>query len=173
MRRKTDLLKTLILSPAQFGGTLTHDDFIEFKNFLLQLKHQGSESKTAWFFYYFNFEKNYDVLKSKSSCILLNNRKWKIPHTVLDRRTLDLDELELAKEQRRHFCTIYFARRYFFKYLYFTSMYSVLNTFSEYTCLSINITSYTFLLVFKVVESLQCTLKVRTYLEAVLLTETM
>ena len=25
-----------------------------------------------WFFYYFNFERNYDVLKSKSSFILLN-----------------------------------------------------------------------------------------------------
>ena len=25
-----------------------------------------------WFFYYFNLERNYDVLKSKSPCILLN-----------------------------------------------------------------------------------------------------
>ena len=25
-----------------------------------------------WFFYYFHFERNYDVLKSKSQCILLN-----------------------------------------------------------------------------------------------------
>ena len=25
-----------------------------------------------WLFYYFNFERNYDVLKSKSSCFLLN-----------------------------------------------------------------------------------------------------
>ena len=25
-----------------------------------------------WLFYYFNFERNYDVLKSKSPCILLN-----------------------------------------------------------------------------------------------------
>ena len=40
-------------------------------------------------------------------------------------------------------------------------MYSVLNTLSEYTCLYIskNITSYTFLLVFKVVENLQYILK--------------
>ena len=37
-------------------------------------------------------------------------------------------------------------------------MYSVLNTLSEYTYLYISkhITSYTFLLVFKIVESLQC-----------------
>ena len=25
-----------------------------------------------WLFYYFNFARNYDVLKSKGSCILLN-----------------------------------------------------------------------------------------------------
>ena len=25
-----------------------------------------------WLFYYFNFERSYDVLKSKSPCILLN-----------------------------------------------------------------------------------------------------
>ena len=50
----------------------------------------------VWLSYYFNFERNYVVLKSKSPCILLNkninlktkrNRKWKI-HTVLERRTL-------------------------------------------------------------------------------------
>ena len=49
-------------------------------------------------FYYFNFEKNYDFLKSGSPCILLNkninfnkeetNWNWKIPHTILERRTL-------------------------------------------------------------------------------------
>ena len=40
-------------------------------------------------------------------------------------------------------------------------MYSVLNTPSEYVYLYIsrNITSHTFLLVFKIVESLQCILK--------------
>ena len=40
-------------------------------------------------------------------------------------------------------------------------MYSVLNTLSEYTYFSLskNITSYAFLVVFKVVESLQCILK--------------
>ena len=40
-------------------------------------------------------------------------------------------------------------------------MYSVLNTLSEYTYfyISKNITSYTFVLVFKIVESLQCILK--------------
>ena len=51
-----------------------------------------------WLFYYFNFERNYDVLKSKSPCFCWTkietliktklNWKWKIPHTALERRTL-------------------------------------------------------------------------------------
>ena len=49
-----------------------------------------------WLFYYFNFERNYDVLKSKNPCILWNKninfnknqKESKIPHTVLERRTL-------------------------------------------------------------------------------------
>ena len=49
----------------------------------------------------------------------------------------------------------------FFQYSGFISMYSVLNTLSEYTCLYIskNITSCIFLLVFEIVEYLQCILK--------------
>ena len=45
-------------------------------------------------------------------------------------------------------------------------MYSVLHTLSEYTyfCISKNITSYTFLYGFKIVESLQCILKQREVL---------
>ena len=55
------------------------------------------EQNCLWLFYYFNFERNYDVLKSKSSCIYWTktltsikakqNPKLKIPHTVLERRT--------------------------------------------------------------------------------------
>ena len=45
----------------------------------------------------------------------------------------------------------------------FISMYNALNTPSEYTYfyISKDITSYTFLLVFKIVESLQCLYKIR------------
>ena len=57
------------------------------------------EKKCERLFYYFNFERNYDVLKSRSPDFLLNkniktliktkrNRKWKIPHTLLERQTL-------------------------------------------------------------------------------------
>ena len=39
---------------------------------LLVEKSEVWEQNCVWFFYYFNFERNYDVLKSKSPCILLN-----------------------------------------------------------------------------------------------------
>ena len=62
----------------------------------------------TWLFYYFKFKRSYNVLKSKSPCILLNkninlyiqaklsnilvktkqNRNWEIPDRVLERRTL-------------------------------------------------------------------------------------
>ena len=58
------------------------------------------EQKYVWFFYYFNFKRNYDVSKLKSLCILLNknislnliktkrNRKGEIAIIVIERRTL-------------------------------------------------------------------------------------
>ena len=59
------------------------------------------------------------------------------------------------------FCTAYFVWRKFFWHLCFTSLYSILNTLSEYTYFYIlrNITLYTFLLAFKIVKSLQCIFK--------------
>ena len=44
-------------------------------------------------------------------------------------------------------------------------MFSVLNTLLEYAyfCISKNITSYTFLLIFKIAESLQCILKLYSF----------
>ena len=66
----------------------------------------------------------------------------------------------LRKKKEGTFCAVYFVRRKLFQNLCFISMYSVLNTLSEYTYfyISKNITSYTFLLVLKVIESLQCIL---------------
>ena len=79
-----------------------------------------------WLFYYFNFERNYDVLKSKSPCILLNKNinfsknetesKMENPTHSFREANLVLqfiqesqfknqncDELELAKEKTGHF----------------------------------------------------------------------
>ena len=38
----------------------------------MQVKNQVLKQNCVWLSYYFNFESNYDVLKSKSPCILLN-----------------------------------------------------------------------------------------------------
>ena len=60
------------LSPGQFLGISFSR---EFWNFLLQLKNQRSGTNALLFYFAFaflNFERNYDVLKSKRPCILLN-----------------------------------------------------------------------------------------------------
>ena len=56
------------------------------------------EQNCVWLFYHFNFERNYEVLKSKSPGILLykninfnkngTESKMEIPHTVSERQTL-------------------------------------------------------------------------------------
>ena len=63
----------------------------------------------VWLFYYFNFERNYDALKLKSPCILLNKNiyfnknemesKMEIPHLVLERRTLCLAHKRIANSR--------------------------------------------------------------------------
>ena len=62
------------LSPSQFLGKprLTQISF-NFKNSCWNSKiREIWEQNCVWLFYYFNLERNYEVLKSKSSCILLN-----------------------------------------------------------------------------------------------------
>ena len=59
--------------------------------------------------------------------------------------------MELAKEKRGLFCTVNFIWRNFFNNCVFISVYSILNTLSEYTYfyISKNITSYPFVACFK------------------------
>ena len=143
---------------------------LNFKTAYCNLKIRGLGAK-LWLFYYFNFERNYDVLTSKSPCILLNkninfnnNKKNRIEngksHTVLKRRTLcfslyenrklkDCDELELAKEKREHFLYRLFCLKGI-QDLCFISMYKCTEyTFRIYILLHIkNISSYTFVTCF-------------------------
>ena len=101
------------------------------------------------------------------------NRKWKIPHTVLERRTLSFSSHKNCKlkvklwwvgaheRKKRAFCIVFF---FVWKELFydccFISMYSVLIALSEYTYFYISkkITSYTFAVCFKIVGSFQCIL---------------
>ena len=69
------------------------------------------------------------------------------------------------KKKERTFCNVYFVRRKLFKHLYFTSMYSILNKLSEYIyiytfSISKKLVHVLCLLVFKIVESPQCILRV-------------
>ena len=64
--------------------------------------------------------------------------------------------LQKKKKKEGIFCTVNFVQR---KNVCFTLMFSVLNTVSECTYFYIYITSYTILLVFKIVQNLQCILK--------------
>ena len=51
---------------SSFWGVPTHADVIEFSNFLLRIKTQKRlAAKLCVAYYYFSFERNYDVLKSK------------------------------------------------------------------------------------------------------------
>ena len=105
-----------------------------------------------WLFYYFNFESNYTVLKSKSPCILLkkntnfnkNETESRMENPIfphLERQTwcfssyknrkakINCDELELAKKKRPFFFTVYFIPRKFC----FSSALLLLKTSFQFT----------------------------------------
>ena len=122
-----------------------------------------------WFFYYFNFERNYAVLKSKSPCLLLNKnanfnknetksvmengthsfRETNLVLQLIEESQIKKENCDELEKKQGIFCTIYFVRRKFFGHLCFIC---ALDTLSEYTYfyISKNFTSYTFLLVFKI-----------------------
>ena len=114
------------------------------------------QQNCVWLFYCFNFEKNYDVLKSKSLGILLNQNinfnknetesKMENPSHSFRETNLVLQLIEESESKSRTvmssksrkkeegiFCTVYFVQRNFFKHMCFISMYGLLNTLSEYT----------------------------------------
>ena len=98
-----------------------------------------------WLLYYFSFERNYDVLKSKGPCILLD-------------KNINFNKNETESKMERDkpcsiFCTAYFVKREFFLNisLYLFNSHNI-HTFTYQK----NITSYTFLLAFKIAENLQC-----------------
>ena len=90
------------------------------------------------------------------------NQKWKISHTVLERpRELkNVMSWSSRKKKKGIFCIVYFVRMKFFKDLRFISMYSVLNTHSEYTYFYISKKHFFkhFCCLFLIDESLQCIL---------------
>ena len=123
-------------------------------------------------FYYFNFERNYDVWKSRSLCILLNtiiNFNKNETESKMENPTHSFGETNLALQliwesqikvklwlvwackKRGHFLYCLFCQKGFFFKIGASSQYiRVLNTISEYKYfyISKNITSYTFVACF-------------------------
>ena len=67
-----DFLSLKNMSPAQFLGSSNSRRYHWILKLVATLQSEVWEQNCVWLFYYFNFERNYDVLKSKSPCILLN-----------------------------------------------------------------------------------------------------
>ena len=124
-----------------------------------------------WLFYNVYFERNYDTLKSKRLCFMLNkNMKFNTnetklktensTHTFREMNCFQLCfslykncELKLklwwvgAREWKNcTFVSLNFSEGSFFNICIFISMYSVFSKLSEYVhfCISKNITLYTF-----------------------------
>ena len=137
-----------------------------------------------WLFYYFNFGKIYNVLKLNSLCILLDknitliktkrNRKLKIPHKILERRALCFRSYENCKLKVKLWWVGAHERK---KMAFFVPLIlseeNIFNICVSSQCIVYwihfqNIHTFIYqktllptllLLVFKIVESLQCILK--------------
>ena len=119
-----------------------------------------------WLFYYFNFERSYDILKSKSPCILLSKNKktfyknfnkneteskMENPTHSFRNTNLVLQLIEESqfksktvmswssrKKKEGIFCTVYFVRRDFFsRIVFYLSVQCIEYTFRIYILLHI------------------------------------
>ena len=92
-------LSKVRFSPSQFLGSSISCRYLWILKLLVATwKSEIWEQNCVRLFHYFHSEKNYDVLQSKGSCILLNKNtnfnknetesKMEIPRTVLERWTL-------------------------------------------------------------------------------------
>ena len=130
-----------------------------------------------WLFYYFNFARNYDVLKSKNPCILLNKIINFIKNetelkTVLERRTLCFSSYKSHKlkvklwwvgaresEKRAFFVPFILSKGNFFKICTLSQCIAYWIHFQNVHTFTYQKSFYTFLLVFQIIESLHFILK--------------
>ena len=85
-----------LVTRSIFGKFQLTQISLNLKTSCCNLKIRGLGAKVCVDFLLFSFWKEYDALKSKPACFLLNknlnfktqrNPKWKIPHKLLERRT--------------------------------------------------------------------------------------
>ena len=94
------------------------------------------------------------ILLNKNVIKTEQNQKWKIPHTVLERRTLCFSSCKNRQFLYRLFCP-----NCFLIFVFYVSVYFIEYTFRTCTLLHIKKSySRNFLLVFKIVESFHCIL---------------
>ena len=119
------------------------------------------EKNCVWILYYFNFERNYDVLKSKIPCILLNkniNFDKDETESKMGNLTRCFRETNFARfrscknfklkvklwwlgtRERKNeaFCTIYFVQRKFLTFEFYLNVQCIEYTFGIYIFLHMN-----------------------------------
>ena len=67
-----DFLSLRNLSPGHFLGSSNPRRYHWTSKLLFATEKSEVCEWNCWLFYYFNFKRNYDILKTKSPCILLN-----------------------------------------------------------------------------------------------------
>ena len=101
--QNNDFLGLKNLSPGNFGELPLTKISVNFKTFYCNLKIRDLGTKLIVAFLLFSFWKELWRLKVKDSCILFNkniterNQKSKIPHIVLERRTLCFNSFKNRK----------------------------------------------------------------------------
>ena len=113
-----------------------------------------------WSFYFFDFERNYVVLKSKSPCFLLNKKGNLIKNETRSKmqnskysfmemnfvlqfilksqfKSKTVMSRKSQKKKEHTFSNVYFALRKFLQRLYLISIYRALKNFLEYIYLYI------------------------------------
>ena len=102
-----------------------------------------------WLFYHYSFERNYDALRSNIPCILLNkninfnkkkrNRKWKISHTVLEKRNLCFSSYKNRKLKVK---LLHIKKHYFIHFFFFLkfaeSLQCILKVFDMLAVTTVN-----------------------------------
>ena len=136
-----------------------------------------------WFFYYFNFDRSYDVLKSKSPCIFLNksinvtkmkrNRKWNISHSFRETNLVPqpIEESQIKSKTVRSYSSRKKRKTFFVPFILSKGNFLKICVLSQCIVYWIhfqNIHTFTYpkillhthlLLVSKTDKSLQCILK--------------